>query len=188
MILELLSRPLNVENRTIMQRTITILLGISIIFVINGVAQVASNGDFTLLQTAVRAGGQSSNGSFTVTGTAGQTIAGGFVQSQTKSVYAGFWTPAPLSPTAAGVTITGRVRTADGTGIRNAILTLTNAEGETRTAVSSAFGYYTFLDVPAGQTYILSVSTKRYAFGQPQIVIAVQDSLDDVDFVGEPIY
>ncbi|MDQ3490846.1 MAG: hypothetical protein M3449_07260 [Acidobacteriota bacterium] len=57
-------------------------------------------------------------------------------------------------------------------------------DGSTRTARSSSFGYYRFEDVAAGETYILSVSSKRYSFA-PRVVSAL-DELSDLDFTAEP--
>lgn len=85
------------------------------------------------------------------------------------------------APTAAGVTVGGRVLTSNGRGLRNAIVTLTDTAGVTRRAVTSSFGYYRFEDVEAGQTYVIAVRSKRYQF-TPR-VISVTDELTDVDFV-----
>ncbi|MEO8072504.1 MAG: carboxypeptidase-like regulatory domain-containing protein, partial [Acidobacteriota bacterium] len=93
---------------------------------------------------------------------------------------------APAGPTAANVSIGGRVLTSKGRGIRNAIVTLINQNGETRSARTSAFGFYRFADVQAGETYILSVTTKRYVFDNPTRVLSITDELTDVDFIASP--
>ncbi len=90
------------------------------------------------------------------------------------------------APLAAGVSVTGRVITANGRGIRNSIVSLTDSSGETRTAVTSSFGYYTFDEIQVGQTYILSVSSKRYRFTDSSRVISVMDALADADFMASP--
>lgn len=150
-------------------------------------AQVASGGAFTLSQTAVAGGGgSSSNGSFTVEGTAGQHAAGGALQSGQFTIRSGFWTPAPLAPTAANVSIEGRILTAGGQGIRGVYVTLLGSDGVPRIALSSSFGYYTFTDVTVGDVYLLTVSTKRYVFPEPTRVVHVVDDLVDVDFVAAP--
>jgi hypothetical protein len=89
-----------------------------------------------------------------------------------------------LVPTAANVSVSGRVLTSDGRGIRNAIVVLTDQNGVTRTARSSSFGYYGFDGVQAGGTYVMSVSSKRYVFN-PRVV-SVSDELTGVDFVADP--
>ena len=84
-------------------------------------------------------------------------------------------------PTAAGASISGRVTTADGRGIRNARLVLTDAAtGEVRSTLSSPFGYYRFYDVAVGRTYVVSVASKRFRF-DPR-VLALLDNLADLDF------
>jgi hypothetical protein len=88
------------------------------------------------------------------------------------------------APTAAGVSIAGRVISADGRGVRNANVTLRDASGNLRTAITSSFGYYRFDDVAVGQTYVCSVRSKRYQFS-PKVVSLV-DELTGLDFVAEP--
>jgi len=149
-------------------------------------AQISSGGPFTISQGAIAGGGSSSaNESFDVIGTTGQSAAGGFLQSGSLSIYAGFWTPQPLAPTAAGISIRGRVLTADGQGIRGARITLTGSHVESRIAQSSTFGYYNFTNIPAGQTYILTVVSYRYGFAEPTIVVHAVDSLNGVDFIAQ---
>lgn len=90
------------------------------------------------------------------------------------------------APLAAGVSVTGRVITANGRGIRNAIVLLTDSSGETRTAVTSSFGYYKFDEVQAGETYILEVQSKRYRFINSSRVISAKESVADADFTALP--
>ena len=75
------------------------------------------------------------------------------------------WTAGePLAPTAANVSITGRVTTSDGRGLRNAIVSMTDSQSVTRTARTSSFGYYRFDDVPTGESYVVAVRSKQYTF------------------------
>ncbi|MFN0139259.1 MAG: M36 family metallopeptidase [Pyrinomonadaceae bacterium] len=85
-------------------------------------------------------------------------------------------------PTAAGVTVSGRVLTPDGRGLRNAIVTITDSTGMTRTARSSSFGYYTFDGIEVGGTYVVSVGSKQFTF-TPR-TITVNDAVTDLDFIG----
>ena len=90
----------------------------------------------------------------------------------------------PGGATAADASITGRVVDANGAGISSARLTLVNAAtGETKFAVTSLFGYYSFAEVEVGQLYMLSISHKRYRFAETQRVVSLADSMTDVDFV-----
>ncbi|PYT00948.1 MAG: hypothetical protein DMF63_04585 [Acidobacteria bacterium] len=88
-------------------------------------------------------------------------------------------------PTAATVSLSGRVRTSGGVGISNAILTLVGQDGSTRISRSTSFGYFYFDDVPAGATYFLSVKHKRFTFNQPGILISVLDEITGLDFVAD---
>lgn len=57
--------------------------------------------------------------------------------------------------TAATVSISGRVATPKGKGLRGAQVTLIDANGEVRSAKIGINGYYRFSGVAAGETYIL---------------------------------
>jgi hypothetical protein len=89
-----------------------------------------------------------------------------------------------LGATSASVTLSGRVLTANNRGLRGAIVRLTNADGSTRTAVTSAFGNYRFSDVQVGQTVTIQILSKRYAF-EPQTVNLTGDVFD-LNFLAQP--
>lgn len=89
-----------------------------------------------------------------------------------------------LSPTAANVSVSGRVLTADGSGLINATVILTDTLGNSRTAVTTSFGYYRFDEVRAGETYILSVASKRYQFN-PQAVNVLEE-INELNFSALP--
>ncbi|MBK7934615.1 MAG: hypothetical protein IPK01_14320 [Acidobacteria bacterium] len=98
------------------------------------------------------------------------------------------WTGSkPLAPTAAEVSISGRVTTADGAGIKNAIVSI---QGGTlvvpRFVRTGSFGYYTAPDLNAGETYIVTINSKRFIFSVPNRVVTANDSVTDVDFVADP--
>jgi hypothetical protein len=92
---------------------------------------------------------------------------------------------AVAGPTAANVTVGGRVLTADGRGIRNARVILTAPNGETRFAQTGVSGFYRFTDVAVGQTYILTVTSKRFVFANPTRAVVVTDEIVNFDFVAE---
>lgn len=93
----------------------------------------------------------------------------------------GFWQAPALAPTAAEVSISGRVVKQDGTGISGAIVSITDAQGNTRSVRTGTFGYYRIENVEVGATYTIQVISKRYQFN-PQIV-NVEDQIQDLDFV-----
>jgi len=152
---------------------------------ITATAQVASNPPYTLEQSVIAGGGGTSadaGNTYSITGAIGQSITG--VSSTTPfTIKSGFFTAAPLAPTAATVTIGGRVLTASGRGIRNVLIMMTDSSGAVRMATSTAFGYYTFAEVAAGDTYILSARAKHYNFSQPTRVISVLEETTDINFV-----
>ncbi len=87
--------------------------------------------------------------------------------------------------TAAPVTVGGRATTVTGRGIRGAFITLTDAAGNSRTAITNPFGYYRFNDVTTGETYILTARSKSYSFAQSSQVLNVTQQTDEINFVGD---
>lgn len=89
------------------------------------------------------------------------------------------------SPTAASVTIGGRVVNSPRIGIGGAVVTIANSNGTlNKTAITNSFGYYRFEDITVGETYIITVRHKRYSF-TPQ-VLNVFENCEDVNFTGAP--
>ena len=95
-----------------------------------------------------------------------------------------FIQPCTLGATAASVTVGGRVMTSLGRGIRNVRVAMTDENGNVRTAITGAFGYYRFEDVAAGETYIITATGKRFKFTQSSQVLNVDEETNDVNFVG----
>ncbi|MBS1797390.1 MAG: carboxypeptidase regulatory-like domain-containing protein [Acidobacteria bacterium] len=85
--------------------------------------------------------------------------------------------------TAAGVAVGGRVLTSAGTGLAQASVTLTDANGAARSALTNSFGAFRFDDVPAGAVYTLEVRHKTSRFA-PR-VLTVTDELTDLTVVAE---
>ncbi len=149
-------------------------------------AQIASGGNYTLPQTSIAGGGTSgagTGGNYSLEATIGQNAAGTNQQNAPDNFQPGFWTVQIFAPTAANVSVGGRILTATGGGIRNVRVTLTGGSGETRTAFSSGFGSFQFNGVPSGETYIISVSAKKYSFAEPAQVFSVLEDVADIIFV-----
>lgn len=91
----------------------------------------------------------------------------------------GLWS---LAPTAANVSVGGRVVNQSGFGVGNAIVTMARPDGTTTSVRSNNFGNFVFRDVVVGETYLISASAKRMTF-DPQVV-SVSDSVSDVTIVG----
>ncbi len=96
------------------------------------------------------------------------------------------WTLAQGVSTAASVSVTGRVLTSEGRGITNAIVTITDQNGNQRSAITGRFGTYRFGDLTSGETYVLTVRSRRFLFESPTQVISVVDNINDADFIALP--
>jgi len=163
--------------------TFHFLLFLLCVPVVNHPAQ--TGGAYRIEKTVVASGGvASAGGGYSLVSTAGQSIAGGFLQGSGVSEYSGFWVPV-LAPTVASVSIGGRVLTAGGQGIRNARVMLTAPDGTIRFSLTGSFGFYRFNDVTVGATYILTVSSRGFVFTDPTRVVSVNDELVNLDFVAE---
>lgn len=92
----------------------------------------------------------------------------------------------PSAPTAAEVTVSGRVANYRGRGISGAIVRMTDGGGVVRWARTTSFGYYRFDNVASGETYVFTVKAKRYEFGQPTLVLYVGADEGSVNFSAAP--
>lgn len=90
-----------------------------------------------------------------------------------------------LSPTAAPVSVWGKIIDPRGRGISGATVTVTGGNGVVSSAISNRFGYFMFEEIESGETYIFQVSHNRYAFA-PQVVNLVED-LDNLNFTAQSI-
>jgi hypothetical protein len=131
---------------------------------------------------------------FTVIGTANQTSALTFTPPPTATVAFQFNNGSPavtlvngqftvLGPTAASVSVAGKVTTASGRGITNVLITLTDSKGNQRTATTTSFGYYRFDNIEAGETVTITAKARRFKFGQSTIVRTTNEQIGDANFV-----
>lgn len=159
------------------------LFFVSMCLTVSNSLQAQTGGIFQIESSSVASGGgKSSGGNFLLDATAGQTLAGGRVQGSQFSIQNGFWT-SNFAPTAASVSIGGRVTTFSGQGIQNVRVMLTALNGETKFSITGSFGFYRFDDVEVGETYILTVFSKRFVFTNPTQIISVSEELNNLDFV-----
>lgn len=94
---------------------------------------------------------------------------------------------ASATTTAADVSIGGRVRTADGRGIGRVTVLLSGGSlAEPMVALTNPFGFYRFDGVPSGESYVLSVRSKRHRFENSSIFINVGDEITGLDFTAVP--
>ena len=77
--------------------------------------------------------------------------------------------------------LSGRVMTPDGGGLRNATVTLRGADGSVRTVPTSSLGHYSFEGIGGG-SYTLTVVSRRYRFDGRNVNLSA--SLATLDFLG----
>lgn len=82
--------------------------------------------------------------------------------------------------TAADLTISGRVLTANGRGLSGAIVRVTETSGRVLTAVTTSRGLYQFDGLESGQSVVISVASRKFQY-EPR-VLNLNDSLQDIDF------
>ena len=107
---------------------------------------------------------------------------GGFLNSFTAAgsgTFASTVVPIFNPPTAAGVTIEGRVFSAYGRPVSGAVVRLTDQNGETVTASTNSLGYFRFVDVTAGQTVVINVTAKGGTY-EPR-VFNLNDNIVDLN-------
>jgi len=147
-------------------------------------AQIATGGSYTLDQAVIANGGGATNtvGNYQIAGTAGQSVAGGIAATGPYNIRSGFWQGAVLAPTAAMVSVSGRAVTQDGAAIRNARITVDGGALTSPISVlTNAFGYFS-VEVPSGQSYVVSVQHRQYQFGQPAQFVFAVDTVTDLVF------
>lgn len=86
-------------------------------------------------------------------------------------------------PTAAGLTVGGRVMTSAGVGVARVTVSITDSNGVVRTTTTNTFGNYTFENVRAGELYTLAVQGGKLQFNESTRVLNVTDNITDADFV-----
>lgn len=82
----------------------------------------------------------------------------------------------------ASATISGKVTTPSGANLRNAVVTLIDANNTRQTATTSSFGLYTFTNVSVGGSFTVTAFSKRYRFAP--VILQVNGNVSNVDFTG----
>ena len=175
-------------NKSIVWKKLPAILLFTAILAGFAESQIATGGNYTIEKSVTANGGASGSsasvgGNYKIEGTIGQNAAGTTQQNLPFKFHPGFWNAAPnLIPTAASVTVGGRVLTADGRGIRNVFVTLTDANGAARTVISGTFGSYHFDDIPAGEIYVFTAHSKRFTFSESTQVLSILEDTDTINF------
>jgi murein DD-endopeptidase MepM/ murein hydrolase activator NlpD len=79
-------------------------------------------------------------------------------------------------------TVSGQVLDASGRGLRNAIVSILDAQNVSRSVPTSSLGFYSLDNIQIGGTYQISVTSRRYRFDAKQL--AITDNLANVNFAG----
>ncbi|MEP6787022.1 MAG: hypothetical protein ABJB40_01225 [Acidobacteriota bacterium] len=108
----------------------------------------------------------------------GKIVAVGFAENQ-----AGGDIDAALARYVSPVTVSGKISTPDGRGLRNAIVKLTDQAG-TQSTTTSAAGLYTFDNVLPGSSVTIKIFSKLYRFDQLVVPVGF-DGVTGVNFVGQ---
>lgn len=92
-----------------------------------------------------------------------------------------------MGPSAAisNVSISGRVTNAGGSGLNGVYVTIEGPGGMPRTTLTNTFGFFGFKDVPAGQTYSIGASSRRYSFPAPTMIL-VNDHVSGLVISAQP--
>lgn len=124
---------------------------------------------------------------FFQTGMAGDFLvnnpAGGFFNFGGAPLADFGWELISNAPTAAGVSVSGRVLSQNGRSISYAIVQMIDQSGNVIRVRTNSFGYFKFENVEVGQSYTFSVLSKNYQF-TPQ-VINVGEQLDNLTFTAQ---
>jgi hypothetical protein len=78
--------------------------------------------------------------------------------------------------------VCGRVKVRKGRAIAAATLTATSGRGDLIVTRTATFGYYCFIGLSAGETYIITVSARGYYFPEPNEVIIPFEDVYGLDF------
>ncbi len=90
-----------------------------------------------------------------------------------------------VAPSAANVSISGHVVAGKG-GLSNVIVKLSGGNlTQPISARTNNFGFYQFDNLPVGETYVLTVSSKKYVFTEPSRTVNLLDEITDADFTAE---
>lgn len=90
-----------------------------------------------------------------------------------------------INPTLAGdVVLGGRVLNSNGVGIKGAVVTISGGTlAAPQTVVTGTFGHYMFDGLDAGQSYVVSVSSRRYTFPTAAMFVTLENDISEMDFV-----
>ena len=89
-----------------------------------------------------------------------------------------------VAPTAALVSVSGRVLSPLGRALPRSQIFVTNSDGEKHRVISNSSGYYRINNLTAGETYVFRVSSTQYLF-MPRL-ITLSENVIGFDLIAEP--
>jgi len=156
-----------------------------VILVFSAWAVSQTGGTYDLSHNVIASGGAlSSTGQFAVAGTVGQGLAGTASGSGQYSLRSGFWAFQALAPTAAPVSLSGRITLSGASEMSRVRLILRNVStGAVMSVRPNHFGYYRFGELEVGM-YLITPEAQGYQFTPPEMIVSLFDDLEQSDFVG----
>jgi hypothetical protein len=89
-----------------------------------------------------------------------------------------------IVPPGYGVSVGGHLTTVNGHGLPRVSLSLYNPlTGASQSAVTDRNGNYVFADVPAGETFIVAVQSRRYPFRRTAHIVSAAENVTGLDFM-----
>lgn len=86
------------------------------------------------------------------------------------------------------ITLSGRILTSGGNGIRNTLVTISGGSlSNPITVQTGSFGYFGFSGLQSGATYTVIVATKKYVVSQPSRMVTTNSNVSSFDFVAQPL-
>jgi phage gp45-like len=82
--------------------------------------------------------------------------------------------------------VQGRVVTADGRGIKSAMIVVSGGNlSEPRIVITNTFGFYRVPDLESGESYVFTVFAKKYQFRENSIFVSLHEDLHGLDFIAD---
>lgn len=155
-----------------------------LLITISGAAQ--AGGGYDLSHNVIASGGEtnSTGGTYALGGTIGQPLAGTLSAGGNYSLRGGFWAFEQLAPTAAPVSLSGRVFSGKGLGIvrRVRVVLFDTATGIERATQTNQRGFYRFDELEIGRFYIVRAESRNYLFTPDSYFLELNEDREDVDF------
>jgi hypothetical protein len=103
-------------------------------------------------------------------------------------VFSGFVHGYAMVPVVTNVSVSGRVLAANGAGIRNTQVTISGGDLPSAiTVFTGSLGSFGFTGLHTGQTYTVTVATKKYVIAMPSRNVSPSGDVANFDFVANPL-